>query len=69
MTFRYKIEGLFFRIEIRANRYNIIELEEEVIVQYIFDIDLKGFLFKLKNVEDIANDIFELKDAKYVGKF
>ena len=51
------------------NQYKFIELEKEIIIEYIFDIDLKGFLFKYKGMEDIANYIFELKDVKYIEKF
>ena len=32
-------------------------------------MDLRGFLFKFKNVEDIVNYIFELKGVKCIGKF
>lgn len=39
-----------------------------MIIQYIFDIDLKGFLFKFKIMKDIVNYIFELRDTKCVGK-
>ena len=56
-------------IETRVNCYNLIQLEEEIIIQYILDIDSKGFPFKFKMIEDIANYIFELKDVKYIEKF
>ena len=69
IIFQYRIKGLSFHIETQTNHYNIIELKEEVIVQYIFNINLKGFLFKLKNIKDIMNNIFESKGAKYIGKF
>ena len=63
------MKGLFFCIEIWMNNYKIIGLKEKVIIQYIFDIDLRGFLFKLKNIEDMMNNIFKLKDIKYIRKF
>ncbi|EDN94839.1 hypothetical protein SS1G_10714 [Sclerotinia sclerotiorum 1980 UF-70] len=34
------------RIESRANSYNLIKLEEEVLIQYIIDIDKRGALCK-----------------------
>ncbi|APA14250.1 hypothetical protein SS1G_11952 [Sclerotinia sclerotiorum 1980 UF-70] len=67
-TLRHRMEGLPLRTETRANRHKITELEEEVIVQYILDMDLRGFPPKLKNVEDMANDILESRGAKRVGK-
>ncbi|EDO02563.1 hypothetical protein SS1G_05039 [Sclerotinia sclerotiorum 1980 UF-70] len=62
------MDGLPPRTETRANRYNITELEEEVIVQYILDMDSRGFPPKLKNVEDMANYILESRGTKRVGK-
>ena len=56
-------------IEIQANRYKLIKLKEEIIIQYIFDINLKGFLFEFKNVENITNYIFKSKGAKRIKKF
>ncbi|EDN99830.1 hypothetical protein SS1G_02688 [Sclerotinia sclerotiorum 1980 UF-70] len=67
-TLRHRMEGLPLRTETRANRHKITELEEEVIVQYILDMDLRGFPPKLKNVEDMANDILESRGAKRIGK-
>ena len=62
------MKNLSFYMEIQVNNYKIIELKEKMIVQYILDIDLKGFLFKLKNIENITNNIFELKNAKCIEK-
>ena len=51
------------------NQYKFIKLKEEIIIEYILDIDLKGFLFKYKGVKDIMNYIFELRDIKCIRKF
>ena len=67
-TLRDRINGRSSQMETRANRHKITELEEEVIVQYILDMDSRGFPPKLKNVEDIANHILESRGAKRVGK-
>ena len=50
-------------------QYKFIELKEKVVMEYIFDMNLKEFLFKYKEMEDIASYIFELKDMKYIRKF
>ncbi|APA05653.1 hypothetical protein sscle_01g004230 [Sclerotinia sclerotiorum 1980 UF-70] len=68
-TLRHRMEGLPLRTETRANRHKITELEEEVIVQYILDMDLRGFPPKLKNVEDMANDILESRVANMRAKY
>ena len=66
---KYRIDSLILYIEIRANCYKITELKKKVIIQYILDIDLKGFLFKFKNIEDTVNCILKLKNIKYIRKF
>ncbi|EDN98547.1 hypothetical protein SS1G_13406 [Sclerotinia sclerotiorum 1980 UF-70] len=44
------------------------DLEEEVLIQYIIDMDERGFAPKLSGVEDMANYILESRRAKKVGK-
>jgi hypothetical protein len=44
------------------------ELEEEVIVQYIIDLDIRGFGPRLASVEDIVNNILETRGGKRVRK-
>ncbi|EDO04991.1 hypothetical protein SS1G_07475 [Sclerotinia sclerotiorum 1980 UF-70] len=55
-------------METRANNLNLIEKEEEVLIQYIIDMNERGFASKLNGVKDIVNYILESKDAKRVGK-
>ncbi|EDN95894.1 hypothetical protein SS1G_12099 [Sclerotinia sclerotiorum 1980 UF-70] len=56
-------------METRANNLNLIEKEEEMLIQYIIDIDERGFASKLNGVEDITNYILESRDTKRIGKF
>ncbi|KAJ8070734.1 hypothetical protein OCU04_001104 [Sclerotinia nivalis] len=67
-TLTRRMDGSTSRTETRANCHNITELEEEVIVQYILDINNRGFPPKLKGVEDMTNYILESRGAKKVGK-
>jgi hypothetical protein len=39
------------------------KLEEEVIVRYILDLDIRGFVPRLASVEDMANHILESRGA------
>ncbi|EDN94391.1 hypothetical protein SS1G_10264 [Sclerotinia sclerotiorum 1980 UF-70] len=55
-------------METRANNLNLTEKEEEVLIQYIIDMDERGFASKLSGVEDMANYILESRGAKRVGK-
>ncbi|APA14493.1 hypothetical protein sscle_13g092630 [Sclerotinia sclerotiorum 1980 UF-70] len=63
-----RMDGTTPCIESRANNYNLIKLEEEVFIQYIIDMDERGFAPKLSGVEDMANYILESQGAKKVGK-
>jgi hypothetical protein len=50
------------QISIRDRRLvaqKLTELEEEVIVQYIINLDNRGVVPRLSSVEDIANNILE----------
>jgi hypothetical protein len=47
---------------------NLTELEEEVIVQYILDLDKRGLGPRLARVEDMANYLLESRGGKRVGK-
>ncbi len=47
--------GMQSRRDIAANSRKLTDLEESVIVQYILNLDSKGFPLCLSSVEDIAN--------------
>lgn len=55
------------RRDIPANLRKLTDLEESVIVQYILDLDSKGFPPRLSGVEDIANRLLTERDAQRVG--
>jgi helix-turn-helix, Psq domain len=46
----------------------LTEIEEETIVQYIFDRDSRGFSPWLTDVEDMANYLLDARRAKHVRK-
>ena len=69
MIFIYRMNNLILYIEIRINRYEFIKLKKEIIIQYIFNIDSKGFPFKYKKIKDITNYIFESKSIKNIKNF
>jgi hypothetical protein len=56
------------RRDIRANCLKLTKLEEEVIVNYILDLDSRGFSPRLADVEDMADYLLEARRAKRVGK-
>jgi hypothetical protein len=44
------------------------DLEEQIIVQFILDLDSRGFPLRLRFIEEIANSLLADRDASPVGK-
>jgi hypothetical protein len=59
--------GQQLRCDIPTNSQKLTDLEESVIVQYILDLDTKGFPPRLSIVEDIADRLFAERDKGRVG--
>jgi hypothetical protein len=59
--------GMKSRRDIPANSRKLTDLEESTIVQYILDLDAKGFPPRLSGVEDMANRLLAERDAGRVG--
>ena len=47
---------------------NITKLEEEVVVEYILDLDLRGFPPRLADVADMANSLRAERNLGQVGQ-
>ena len=63
-----RIAGITPRDKSRLNYLKLLKLEEEVIIQYILDLDSRGFAPRLTSMEDIANYILESRGGKRVSK-
>jgi hypothetical protein len=46
----------------------LIILEEEVIIRYILDLDSRAFPPRRSTVDNIANQLFSIRDSRRVGK-
>ncbi len=55
------------RRDIPANSWKLTDLEESIIIQYILDLDSKGFPPRLSSVKDIADRLLAKRDAGRVG--
>ena len=55
--------GRTYRPESKANSLKLTELEEETIVRYILDLDLRGFAPRLTGVKDMVNLLLESRGA------
>ncbi|EDO04447.1 hypothetical protein SS1G_06930 [Sclerotinia sclerotiorum 1980 UF-70] len=63
-----RMNGLTPRMEFRPKSHNLTDLEEEVLIQYILDMDERGFSPRISDVEDMTNYILETQGVKKVGK-
>ena len=62
-----RCSGRQSRHDIQPKSRKLTDLEESVIVQYILDLDSKGFPPRLCGVEDIANRLLAERNAGRVG--
>jgi helix-turn-helix, Psq domain len=67
-TLRDRMNGRTTLSERRPAVQKLTEMEEEIIVQYIFDQDSRGFSPRLTDVEDMANYLLDARRAKHIGK-
>ena len=67
-TLRARLHGRDERATCRPNSAKFTETEEETLVQYIIDLDSRGFPPRLYSVTDIADRVLEIRDGGRVGK-
>src|SRR5450432_815971 len=67
-TLHDRMNGRTTLSEQRLAVQKLTEMEEEIIVQYIFDRDSRGFLPRLTDIEDIANYLLNACRAKHIRK-
>ncbi len=66
-TLSTRINGRSTHIDTMANSQKLTALEEEVIIQEVFDLDSRGFPSRIRDVEDMANRLLAICDAMYIG--
>jgi DNA-binding Lrp family transcriptional regulator len=65
---RRRQQGIQSRRDTIPNSRRLSDLEEEIIVQFILDLDSRGFPPRLRIVEEMANRLLADRDALPVGK-
>ncbi|KAL9560627.1 hypothetical protein ACKAV7_015235 [Fusarium commune] len=65
---RRRRNGIQSRVNWIPKSRKISDLEEEVIVQFILDLDSRGFPPRLRGVEEMANRLLADRNASPVGK-
>jgi hypothetical protein len=67
-TLRNRKQGRQSRRDIIANSRKLSDLEEQTIVQYILDLDTRGFAPRLRGVEEMANRLLAKREMPPVGQ-
>ncbi|RFN49752.1 hypothetical protein FIE12Z_5989 [Fusarium flagelliforme] len=65
---RRRQHGIQSRRDSIPNSRKLSDIEEETIVQFILDLDSRGFPSRLRFVEEMANSLLADRDASPVGK-
>ncbi|KAL9566933.1 hypothetical protein ACKAV7_008702 [Fusarium commune] len=67
-TLRNRKMGMQSRCDWIPKSRKLSNLEEQIIVQFLLDLDSQGFPMRLRFVEEIANSLLADRDASPVGK-
>ena len=67
-TLRDRMKGCVLKTEERNVRHNLISIEEEILVRYILDLDLRGFSFRINDVRDMTDLLYKIRHIKSVDK-
>ncbi|KAM5529749.1 transposase [Fusarium oxysporum f. sp. phaseoli] len=65
---RRRRNGIQSRCNSIPNSRKLSDLEEQIIVQFVLDLDSRGFPSRLRFVEEMANSLLADRDASPVGK-
>jgi hypothetical protein len=65
---RRRRNGIESRRDSIPNSRKLSDLEEQIIVQFILDLDSRGFPSRLRFVEEMANSLLADRNASPVGK-
>ena len=67
-TIRHRRNGMPARRDIPANSRRLTDSEEKAIVQHVIELSKRAFPPRLASVEDMANQLLRVRDARPVGK-
>ncbi|KAF4332164.1 hypothetical protein FBEOM_14043, partial [Fusarium beomiforme] len=67
-TLHYRSQGRQARADCIPNGRKLSDQEEQVIVEYILNLDSRGFPSRYRDIEEMANRLLAERDASPVGK-
>ena len=62
-TLRHRMNGQTVKVDSRDERQKLTEFKEDAIVQYVLDLDERGFTPRIDGVEDMANLLLGKRDG------
>ena len=68
MTLSRRRAGRPARCDTSLKSRKLTKLEEEAIIQYILELGTRSFPPRLRDVEDMANQLLRVRNASPVGK-
>ena len=66
-TLRHRLKGRRARQDVCTNSLKLTELEENTLLQYILDLNTRGFPPRLVDFEDMTNNLLADHGASCVG--
>ena len=63
-----QIEDCISKTEERNVQYNLISIEEEILVRHILDLDLQEFSLRINNVRDMTDLLYKTRYVKSIDK-
>lgn len=67
-TLRDQLKEITPKSKRRNATHNLTLIKEETLIQYILDLNSRGFPPRIDDVKDIADLLLIIRYAKYVGK-
>jgi hypothetical protein len=67
-TLQRRMNSQLSHEESRVDKHKLDPIEEQTLIRYIIDQDVRGFPLRLSGVEDMANLLLASRDSKPVGK-
>ena len=67
-TFCNRIKSCISKTEERNVQHNLIPIKEEILVQYILDLDSQEFSSRINDVRDMTDLFRKIRHVKFINK-
>jgi hypothetical protein len=66
-TLHYRLQGIMTRRDCTPKSRALIKTKKETILEYVFDLDSRGFPPAISQIEDMANILRKSRDTTRIG--